>query len=484
MKLCSVLNYFNPSTDFQTMKKILFLTALLIFSSCKTDKMPKSLVELPEVMGSWNAELKVENIESEGYESSTKLLLSWAESEAVDHYRVLYVDGVNSKESSVETEDNEVTLENLKAGTKYEISIVQCLDSDCSSASLSESVAGETSEEYWQIQGEGSSYSDADHVVADGNTLSQVSRLEGDALKMYYNPGMSSASGRHTPEEFENQWKGVRVAIADDDGKTFTAIDSGIRNVCLLKNESESSCPDGTLYVNASQAVPVKTETEEFVRLFFEATETEGAHLTKNYYLDSQDGLVGEDFDPSTSSSICGDEDSGVAMAGECEPTLFLDENDGLKNSRQAKIALPLLDSQYWDMLAGTFMVITGEDTCGATRDGLFYAQWDGGDWQLNRDEDDCAIPLATSGHGPVLLHLGEDSYKLYYEEYRPDGDRTQKPLKMFYTDGNNFEDFESYEEVYHFGRTAKNFPFTKKADLVIISFISQLWNWTFNTWF
>lgn len=425
------------------MKKVLFVSALLLLTACRSEEIP---LESVESVGTWDAALSVENVEVDDYESSTQLALSWVDSEAANHYRVTYVDGITSKESSVDSEAAELTLENLKAGTEYKISIAACADSNCSSALFSESASGKTSEEYWQIQGEGSSYADANHVVADGNTLAQVSRLEGDDLKMYYNPGMSNDGKPHAPEDFENQWKGVRVAIANAGSKTFTAIDSGIRNVCLLKKDSESTCPDGALYVNASQAVPVKTATEEFVRLFFEASETEGAHLTKNYYLDSQDGLVGEDFDPSKSSTLCGDEGSGVAMAGECEPTLFLDENDGLKNSRQAKVALPLLDSEYWDMKAGTFMIVTGEDTCGATRDGLFYAQWDGEDWLVNKDEEDCATPLALMGHGPVVLHLGEDNYKLYYEQYTSQQDFTQKPLKMFYTNGNNVEDFESYE--------------------------------------
>ncbi len=415
---------------------LLLFPLLLVLTACRSEE--------PQV-GNWDAGLSVENVSVDAYESSTRLALSWTAAESADHYRVIYVDGITSKENSVDTEETELTLENLKAGTEYQISIAACVDSDCSEALLSESISGKTSEEYWQIQGEGSSYADADHVVADGNTLAQVSQLEEDDLKMYYNPGMSNDGSPHTPEEFSNQWKGVRIAIADAGAKTFTAIDSGIRNVCLLNNK-ESTCPDGALYVNASQAVPVKTETEEFVRLFFEASETGGEHLTKNYYLDSQDGLTGEDFNPSKSSTICGEEDTGVAMGGECEPTLIIDESDGLTNSRQAKVALPLLESQYWDMEAGTFMVITGEDTCGATRDGLFYAQWDGEDWIVSTDEDDCAIPLALMGHGPVVLHLGEDKYKLYYEQYTSQKDFTQKPLKMFYTDGNNFEDFESYE--------------------------------------
>lgn len=425
------------------MKSGLLLFVLLFLNACGSEQ---SLTEEDENIAVWDAQLNVENRETDGYESSTKLAISWTASETADHYRVTYVDGITAKESSVDSNETDLILENLKAGTQYKISVAACVDADCAKAFSSETASGKTPEEYWQIQGEGSSYKDADRIVEDGNTLAQVSRLEGNELKMYYNPGMSNISGKHSPQDFANQWKGVRVAIINDDHKTFTALDSGIRNVCRLNKEQGNTCPEGALYVNASQAVPVKTETEEFVRLFFEASETEGKHITKNYYLDSQDSLEGEDFNPSASSTICGETGSGVAMDGECEPTLIIDESDGLENSRQAKVALPLLESQYWDMEAGTFMIITGEDTCEQTRDGLFYAQWNGEEWIVNRDEKGCAVPLALMGHGPVVLHLGEDNYKLYYEEYTSPKDFTQKPLKMFYTDGDNFEDFESYE--------------------------------------
>ena len=430
------------------MKKTIFLFAILLLSSCKNDETE---IVQEVVTASWDAGLVVENVKVMDKDSSTKLSIKWtASTESVDHYRVLY------NELSVDSKENEIVIDQLKAGTEYTISVDACLDTNCGNILKSESLTGETSEEYWQIQGEGSSYKDADLVVADGNTLGQISRLSSDELKMYYNPGMSSTNGKaNTPEDFAKQWKGMRIAVSNDDTyKTFTAIDSGIKNICedaapskqtkKLELSSESSCPVGGLIVRASQAIPIKTKTEEFVRLFFEAQESDGNKATNNYYLDSQDGLIGEDFNPDADSTIC----NGLSTGGECSPTLIIDETDGLKNSRQAKIALPLLESQYWDMLTGTFMVITGEDTCSATRDGLFYAQWNGEDWLVEKDDKDCPVPLALQGHGPVLLHLGEDKYKLYYEEYTVAGERSQKPLRMFYTSGNNFEDFENYKEA------------------------------------
>lgn len=446
------------------MKKFLFLSALLFLSSCGKSDEPIDSTQPLASTKPWDTNITVENVKIGDQESSTKLAIEWtASTENVDHYRVVYIENSSNKEKSVESSANAIILEKLKAGTDYVISIQACLDAGCTNVLESSSATGKTSEEYWQIQGEGNSYAEANHVVADGETLAAISKLEGDELKMYYNPGVASNGKPKTPEDFAKQWKGMRVAISDDNSyKTFTAIDSGIKNVCSeaapapqggqqggtkVNLMSESSCPDGGLMVKATQAIPIKTKTEEFVRLFFEAAESDGDKATNNYYLDSFDGLIGEDFNPSKSSTICGEDGSGVAIGGECEPTIVIDKTDGLKNSRQAKIALPLLESQYWDMEAGTFMIITGEDTCSATKDGLFYAQWDGNDWAVEAD-DSCPTPLALKGHGPVLLHLGEDSYKLYYEMYNSANDRSKKPLKMFYTGGNNFEDFESYENA------------------------------------
>lgn len=468
------------------MKKIFLLSLLLLSLSACKNKDTEQVAESPKVESSeaWDTELKVENVKVDDYESSTKLEVSWEESEeSVDHYKVTYKDGISSTEKSADSDEAKLTLENLKAGTEYEISVTACLNSECTNQLVSDFESGTTSEEYWQIQGEGSSYKEADHVVADGQSIAQVSRLGGDEMKMYYNPGLMSDSSIRTPEEFAKAWRGMRIAVSDDETyKTFTAVDSGIKTICEEEVQapsassnggtkasgtppsggtkpqplnrvalySESSCPDGGLIIRASQAIPVKTKTEEFVRLFFEAQESEGSKATNNYFLDSLDGLVGEDFNPSKSSSICGDEGNGLGTSSdaECEATTIIDKSDGLKNSRQAKLALPLLESEFWDMEAGTFLVVTGEDTCGATRDGLFYAQWDGEEWIVEKDSKDCATPLALEGHGPVLLHLGEDNYKLYYEQYREDKDTTQKPLKMFYTNGNNFADFESYDDA------------------------------------
>ena len=79
-------------------------------------------------------------------------------------------------------------------------------------------------------------------------------------------------------------------------------------------------------------------------------------------------------------------------------------------------------------------MVIKGADVCGVTLDGQFCAVWDGGRWIVDKDTSGCARPLASNGHGPVVVHLVTSRYKLYYEDAT--AGRDEKPLRLIYADG------------------------------------------------
>ena len=94
-------------------------------------------------------------------------------------------------------------------------------------------------------------------------------------------------------------------------------------------------------------------------------------------------------------------------------------------------------------------MVIKGADVCGVTLDGQFYAVWDGGRWIVDKDTSGCARPLASNGHGPVVVHLVTPRYKLYYEDTT--AGRDEKPLRLIYADGARtgegaFTEFEDWE--------------------------------------
>ncbi len=236
---------------------------------------------------------------------------------------------------------------------------------------------------------------------------------------------------------------------------------------------NSSGCPQGALRLTTFQAVPLAWQ--ETIRFYFEAAVAEtplgaatleagatlpnvGNPITRIYFLDSQDGYAGQDFNPDVGTTICGESD--FVSGGDCDPTVIIgvegDEllgDSGLTHARQFKIGYPVLNEWAWDGAAGTFMVITGADLYGQTMDGQFYAVWDGGRWIVDKDASGCARPLATNGHGPVGVHLGASRYKLYYEDTT--AGRDEKPLRLIYADGSQtgegaFIEFEDWEpDVY-----------------------------------
>ena len=107
-----------------------------------------------------------------------------------------------------------------------------------------------------------------------------------------------------------------------------------------------------------------------------------------------------------------------------------------MRQARQSKLGWPYRDQPRWDGTPGSFFVITGQDACGQTTDGLFYAQWDGARWNVVQNQDGCPIPLVGRAHGPVLVHRGGPRYKLYFEDWTNKPTRKDKPLHLIYGDG------------------------------------------------
>lgn len=316
-------------------------------------------------------------------------------------------------------------------------------------------------DETWQIQGSGHDYKNGMKVVDDGSTLAYAFRYgteAGNALagttKFYYNP---------TPGQ---GWTGgIRIGTNDSTEITFAALshfepsENGVKAVCdqmNIQNCSESSA----YYMTASQAVPLKDEKK--VRLFFEAKDLSQKNLaaTEIFFLDSLDGYTGEDFNK-TSSSICGGKESmDYAPGGDCELSVAIaaSKETGLSQARQFKIGYPTLNSWLWDESAGTFMVITGADSCGTTNDGIFYATWDTETWNVIKNDAECAKPLVPYAHGPVIVNIGEGQYKMYYEDIMgnlPVGS-VAKPLRFITADARrtgdptivDFEDWDSYKDA------------------------------------
>ncbi len=384
------------------------------------------------------------------YASSAQLAASWtAPAQAVDHYllavRNTITDGTSSvMEAGASTSK---TLTELQSATSYAVTLTACLNSACDELLMADANAtGATAEEHWQIRGEGteSTFGEVPPIVPSGLTLAYAIRygasaeatLEGFS-QLYYN------SGGLTPGE----WPGMRIARTDaattatDNLASYTRFDTGLKAVCAGE-ASATTCPAGELNVLAWQIIPL-TEAP-FLRFYAEASDANvSGSATRIYSLDAQDGMDGQDFNPDSTRSSCGDVDGMTyGTAGECELNIELGvESDtakggtGLNHARQFKIGYPKRTDWRWDQSVGTFMVITGQDACGETADGLFYAKWDGAKWDVDQDGN-CAVPLVKDAHGPVIVHLGGGRYKLYYEAIDEGGQiQSDKNTRVLYAD-------------------------------------------------
>ncbi|MCB1616131.1 MAG: hypothetical protein KDI30_08965, partial [Pseudomonadales bacterium] len=87
----------------------------------------------------------------------------------------------------------------LNSGTDYNINLRLCLASDCAQFKTSATVAAQTSEEYWWLQGTGNSASTVSKVIEDGNTKPFAFAMGKDApselqglVQLYYNPMKSN----------------------------------------------------------------------------------------------------------------------------------------------------------------------------------------------------------------------------------------------------------------------------------------------------
>jgi len=424
-----------------------------------TDIVPETTSARP-----WEANLTVSPYMTKdaSYASSAKLSVHWdGLVGAIDHVVVMATDTVSSETLSVTTnmKEEEAVLIGLKSATIYEVSVQACVDKACKNILTSEVVQGETQEEYWQIQGEDSGYNSAHQIVENGSTLSYAipytdwapENLRG-TIKFYYN-----GSGP------TNDLRGIRVASSTEGYTDFENSKQIIRRECgtdISKSGEHTGgdCAKGQLQALAIQILPLESGV---MKAFFEATSaTDPEKIMEVYSLNSQDGYIGEDFDTSPSSDICGDSETeqDLIKGGDCEPTLVIESSEhggssGLVNARQNKIGYPILDSWIWDESPGTFMIITAEDACEKTRDGLFYVVYDGTNWIVQKDASGCAIPLVLEAHGPVIVHLGGDRYKVYYENYEFADEqklieKATKPTRVMYAAGgaDGMVDLEDWE--------------------------------------
>lgn len=464
-----IKEYFNVVT---VMSFIMLLAGLVVlFQFYRGAKITRSIILEREF--EWISNLEVEPVMVEylgkQYNSSGRLSVSWEIPErSFDHFQLILDDEISGVRDEIDlpAELGALELSGLKSATDYSVSIALCLDENCYERIEGDVVvSARTGEEYWMIEGEEEGYESAAQVVEDGSTLSYVlpygdwapPELQG-MTKLFYNA--KDGEGNN----FEG---GIRVASSSG-YELFEDVKALFLRECRQMTKGEpgkppqpdtSKCPEDQLEMFAFQVVPLLSKK---VRLFFEASSPgDEEHITQIYALDSYDLYEAEDFDSSPESDVCGDgEARELIPGGTCEPELLIGSvergvDSGLRQARQHKIGYPMRDSWLWDEAPGTFMVVTGADACEQTRDGLFYAVLNGAHWNVESDNN-CAKPLVRDAHGPVLVHMGQARYKLYFENYliqdREKNLWEEKPTRVLYGDGalhgqEDVVDFEDWED-------------------------------------
>lgn len=379
--------------------------------------------------------------ETDIYPSSTRLGLSWSHPDfKVNHFE-LVVDDDRYKTSS-----DSYTLGELMAGTNYEITLSACLNKSCSEKVEGEMISASTAEEIWMLESEGAGYENATEIVKDGNTLAYfVDHEDGgaeypSALRLYGSTRPDSELGL-----------GLSVAfMQDEDDLSSFEFSKRIFQSCDINHEE---CLEGAFSIYASQTIPLKEEESTltcFEGYFIEDQVGPKNTTTEIYCLNSQDAWASLDYD-SSEDEVCGNESNEYREGGTCELEKVIGLEDGFMQARQFKIGFPKRESWAWDTDDESFIVVTGEDNCGQTQNGLFYGEWLGGEWEMAKDQMGCLAPLAESAHGPVIVHLGGSKYKLYYEYRMQDGAEEKKPFHMFYInlDNPNFESQADARDVH-----------------------------------
>ncbi|MDP4028716.1 MAG: fibronectin type III domain-containing protein [Gallionella sp.] len=383
-----------------------------------------------------------QTVGSSTFSSSTQLVVSWAAPTdyTVDHYAISASEtvGNTSLSYSAAASGTSATLTGLKSGTSYSVVVSACKDAACAEAGSAAAVSGTTSEEYWQIQGTGNTWNTAMEVISDSNTKAWAfvygpgagGGLDGTA-KLFYDPDFSDPAQ-----------KGVKI------GYTTSA--------ATINPSSVSSFAPATGYglrykgsnnyeLATSQPVPLSSAMGSKIRLFFEFSYIGPGNKVGIYYLDSQDGYTGLDYNRG-SATVCST-DAEFAVGGDCAPTLAVgsssQEFTGIDSARQFKIGYPILNDWSWDGDAGTFMLFsmnTAAGACASDISGVGHAQWNGSAWTISNT---AGCPKYWKNmQAPVPIHLGGVRYKMYYGNTNPD-DATctaSSPVpgtkKVLYADG------------------------------------------------
>lgn len=397
--------------------------------------------------------------------SSTRLSVAWtAPGYTVHHYEITASEALQNTQVSTTSNATTVTLSGLKALTPYAVTVRSCADAECARNATAAAVSATTPGEYWQLQGTGSSTAGLTRIVSDGNARISATRIGSDAgtstagkIQLYYGP-----NGQTSQRQALSTALAASVASATTPG-SYLSFSSSAASTGLI---SPATAAPAVQQIATGQGVPLSAALGSKIRLFFEASGSD--NKTRIYYLDSQDGYVGQDFNsgaPITCATM-----ADYSNGGGCLPNLAIGvdgdavhANSRISNARQFKLGFPILADWRWDGAAGTFMVFTTDSVSGCSSVNMNhgYAVWDGSNWVVQYAANGCP-KLFTSAQAAFPMHLGGVRYKLYYGDPSLTTGRLGTslpflgPKKLIYADGTvsglttrvDFEDWESQAQA------------------------------------
>ena len=407
-------------------------------------------------------ELTISDVEVNGHNSSSRLALSWTlQDQGFDslHLRVVNHLGEPTRHVAMNADVRETELNQLRSDTLYLITVEACIGQSCGYLGPIEK---RTSQEIWQLAGEGNSYDGIERVVSDGNTKPWVRRFGPDApkemegrLQLYYDP-LSQTD------------KGVKIGFIEDaptpNPGTWIPF-TEVPGYGLLRDAPDGPNMGEGMGPATFQAVQLSAESGGNVALFFEGELDEDVGVAV-YRIDSVDGVIGRDFHPGEETQC---EASEIGPDGPCTATLLLHRDslpDNILSSiRQSKVLVPLQDEGSWDERAGSRMLATLHFTDERCTDSFFwggYAVYDGDTWSIEVDESGC--PKGWPGmQAPQALHMGNGLYRAYFNHNQMTKEKGQsmktvtKPMRVLYADAAKsgdpdiveFEDWETMDQAH-----------------------------------
>lgn len=401
----------------------------------------------------------VQTVGSLSFASSTQWRIAWTApaNSAVHHYKISAKETATNSYVTAETTQTGVTLANLKAGTAYAITVAACADANCAQPAAATAVDATTSEEYWQLQGNGNATTGLTKIVADGNARISATRF-----------GTEAGANAERIHLYYGAMRQRGLSVAATAVTTSAAVPSSYLSFTSLAGTAGITGPESgsagfVKTVATGQGVPLTVAMGSKVRVFFEAEGSDGK--TRILYLDSQDSYVGRDFNNGAGTTCAAAAD--FQTGGGCIPTLAIgvegDSGGGnlkIRNARQFKLGWPTLDDWRWNGAAGSFMVFTTDQISGCSTAGMNhgYAVWDGTQWAVQYEAGGCP-KLFKSAQAMFPLHIGGVRYKAYYGDPAVSSGKITSssmpflgPKKLLYADGAisgaptvvDFEDWEA----------------------------------------